>query len=490
MSGWFQVDKKGLAKLMEGRGKEFILYELLQNAWDTDAKEVQVSLCRIPSTRFVELRVADDDPNGFDDLVESYTLFAESKKKTNPEKRGRFNLGEKLVLALSIWAQITSTKGTIIFEENKPIQRKRKGSESGSEILCHIKMTLLEMEHILACAHNMIPPEGCETFINRKKLVPPKLVTSEEVTLPTIIADEEGVLRPTKRKTKVNVYEPREGEEGTIYEMGIPIVKTGDKYHADIQQKVPLTMDRENVTPSYLKLIRTTVLNATHDLIDDKEASEPWVRDACTHKDVTAESIQSVKNKRFGEDAVAYDPSDIEANKIAMSQGRQVIYGGALSSAEWGNYKRHEAVLPAGKVTPSPKPFSPDGEPLKMLDPEHWTQDVRDVYAYIKQIARELLRQEVSVQIANDRGWPFDAAYGDGRLVLNSISLRSRGWFNVENVGHLIKINKLLIHEFAHDRVSDHLSNKFHDECCRLGAALTEIALKKPEIFAFCKKLN
>src|SRR3954471_7125289 len=32
--GWFEVDKQGLAKILERKGKEFALLELIQNAWD------------------------------------------------------------------------------------------------------------------------------------------------------------------------------------------------------------------------------------------------------------------------------------------------------------------------------------------------------------------------------------------------------------------------------------------------------------------------
>jgi hypothetical protein len=36
---WFDVDKQGLAKLLERRGKAFAIMELIQNAWDTNAKK-------------------------------------------------------------------------------------------------------------------------------------------------------------------------------------------------------------------------------------------------------------------------------------------------------------------------------------------------------------------------------------------------------------------------------------------------------------------
>ena len=97
MNNWFDVDKAGLAKLMAGRPKAFIVFELLQNAWDQNITEVDVTIESVPGTRNAQIAVIDDAPDGFADLRDAYTLFAESRKKANAEQRGRFNLGEKLV---------------------------------------------------------------------------------------------------------------------------------------------------------------------------------------------------------------------------------------------------------------------------------------------------------------------------------------------------------------------------------------------------------
>src|SRR5580698_7318810 len=111
----FEVDKKGLAKLIERRGIAFVGYELVANALDTDARTIEIELTPEPGTAKTRLRVMDDDPNGFNNLAHSYTLFAESEKKGDPTKRGIFNLGEKLVIALADEAKIVSTKGSVTF---------------------------------------------------------------------------------------------------------------------------------------------------------------------------------------------------------------------------------------------------------------------------------------------------------------------------------------------------------------------------------------
>ena len=46
---WFDVDKAGLAALIEARGKSFAVFELLQNALDSNPTHVSIELKPIPS---------------------------------------------------------------------------------------------------------------------------------------------------------------------------------------------------------------------------------------------------------------------------------------------------------------------------------------------------------------------------------------------------------------------------------------------------------
>ena len=87
---WFEVDKEGLGKLLERKGKKFIIYELVQNAWDQDITAVDINLTRVDGKRQAEVTVQDDDPAGFADLAHAYTMFAESQKKTD-SRSDRFN---------------------------------------------------------------------------------------------------------------------------------------------------------------------------------------------------------------------------------------------------------------------------------------------------------------------------------------------------------------------------------------------------------------
>src|SRR5271157_936605 len=104
---WFNVDKAGLGKQAEEQGKGRLVGELIQNALDEPGvTKIDVKLAMVPGQALADLTVEDDAPAGFVDVSHAYTLFATSNKRGNPEQRGQFNLGEKLVLAVCVRASI------------------------------------------------------------------------------------------------------------------------------------------------------------------------------------------------------------------------------------------------------------------------------------------------------------------------------------------------------------------------------------------------
>jgi hypothetical protein len=469
MTNWFEVNKQGLAKLLERRGKEFVLYELIQNAWDQNVKGVNVTLKPIEGQPYCTLVVTDDDPEGFKDLSHAFTLFAESTKKGDAEKRGRFNLGEKLVLALCRSAEILTTTGGVRFDADGRTATRQK-TNMGSMFRGEIRMTREEYAEVCEKVKTLLPPAGIDTYFNAKLLEQRAAVALADVSLPTEIANEEGVLRRTRRNTTIAIFEPRAGETAMLYEMGIPVVETGDKYHVNVYQKVPLNMDRDNVTPAYLREIRTAVLNATaqklspSDLLNDR-----WIRDGAADETVDGDAMARVMDLRFGPKRVIYDPSDLEANKTAVSQGYTVIHGSMLSGAEWDNVKRLELAKPAGQVTPTPKPFDPNGRKLKVIPPEEWDFKLRRRVEAVKFLAKRLMYADISVVIANDSEWGFVGAYGreDQRLTVNLAKIPR---FATEDRISEATL-EFLLHEFGH-QFGGHLDAEYHDAICRLGARL------------------
>lgn len=240
---WLTVDRKGLKELVAGRPAWYAVAELLQNAWDEDSTEVHVTLEKVAGRPAACLTVTDDNPEGFKDITHAFTLFARSDKRSNPTKRGRFNLGEKLVLARCLRAEITTTKGTIVFHPNGTRSHKRKKLDKGTTFYGDIRMNQVEYDEACAAVSMLQPP--IPTYFNGELFKARPVLKSFEASLNTLISDNEGVLRTTTRKTDVHIYAVAENEVAHIYELGIPVVETGDAFHVDVQQKVPLNMDRD-----------------------------------------------------------------------------------------------------------------------------------------------------------------------------------------------------------------------------------------------------
>lgn len=463
---WFAVDKDGLARLMERKGKASVILELLQNSWDeTGTTEVDVRLEAHDLRGHSLLTVTDNAPNGFSDLTHAFTLFAPSKKVHDATKAGRFNMGDKQVLALCRTATVVSTRGGYEFTQGgrRALRRRR---EAGSEFTAVIRLNAAERDEVAALIATLIPPAGITTTFNGAPLVRREPVREFTTTLRTEIADDDGVLRPTRRQTQVRLYDPAGVETPHIYELGIPVVEHDGRWHIDIGQKVPLSFERNNVTPAYLRELRVAVLNATADLLTSEDTATTWVKDAASDTRADAAAVEQVVTKRFGAKAVAYDPSDPEANAEAVLQGYTLVHGRTLSKDEWAQARRAGALKPAGQVTPSRKAkFAADGKPPTPR--ENWTPGMERVAIYATALAKDLLGVDLDVQFHSTPQY-FAAAFGDTQLTFNMMRLGHR-WFNEPDPQ---AVDALLIHEFAHHRVSDHLSEAFHDECCRLGAAL------------------
>ncbi|MFC1601277.1 hypothetical protein ACFL34_02910 [Candidatus Sumerlaeota bacterium] len=488
MNSRLEVDEKGLAKILERKGKPFILHELIQNAWDQNITEVDVSLSPVNGKRQATVIVEDNDPEGFADLTHAYTLFAESNKKGDPEKRGRFNIGDKLVLAVSEEAEISTTKGTILFDRGGRHQKRRR-RERGSRIQVTIKMTRADIEDCQEAIRLLIPPDDIETRYNGELLHRPELLETIEETLPTIICDDDGNLRESKRKAIIEVFEPSSGDEHRfIYEMGIPVVETDIPYHINVGQKIPLNMDRDNVRPAYAKTLKAIVLNATAHLLDEEESSASWVSEALGDNRCEAKTAKAIVNTRFGEDAVINDPNDPEAAHRATAMGHQVIFGGALSKEAWAKVRESKAMQTTSDVAGTESAFSRNGEgkTLNTIPEREWSEGMKQIVEFAKTTAEKILGHPIAVTIANERLWRARAAFDGAKLIVNY----GRVGPKLFNNGITESVLQLLIHEFAHDYERNHLSDDFHRATCRVGAAMAMLAVKHPDFFKAANRLT
>lgn len=484
---WFDVDRKGLSKIIERRGKIALIFELVANALDADGvTRVEVILEPEEGVPHATVVVRDDAPEGFTDLTHAWTLFAESSRKAYPQKRGRFNLGEKLVLALCTEASIISVKGAVMFDaRGRTSMRGRR--ERGTEFMGIARITRAELAEIKAGLRRIIPPPGVTILVNGEALPPRVPIKSFEATLPTEIADEEGILRRSARKTTVHVYEPLPGEPPMLHELGMPVVETGDKWDVSIEQKTVLNMDRDNVTPGYLRDVRTFVVNALHEQLTEDDGNATFVNEALGDEDVAPEAAQKALDLKFTKKRAIWDPSDPEANMNLESQGYTLIKGGQLTKEQWANAKKHDPkLLPAGRIAPTKKAlFSPDGED-HWVPKDKWSPAMHKVVEYTAFVGRELLDRLVTVGVISNVTASWAACFGDQGLVFN-LGRLGHAFFEECAKGPSDQLNALIIHELGHGMPggSNHLASEYHEGLCELGARFGRLALKHPEKFSW-----
>ena len=481
-----EVDRKGLAKQLANRPKAFILFELIQNAWDESVTKVTVTAEMLPGRPVCAVTVIDDSPEGFEDLKSVYTLFRASKKAPDPTKRGRFELGEKLVIAYCQQLKLETTKGTVVIEGNERTVHPRKKLDAGTRIYAEFKMTRPDYDEMMQMVWMLTPPEDITTTINGEELKPRRIMFEPETVLHTVYADDEGNLKPTARKTTVRAYRVRANEKAHIFEMGIPIVETGDTWHYDVQQRVPMNWDRNAVAPSFLQSVRVAVMNEGHDFLSEEDVSQPWVNRALGDDRIEEPAFKQTVIQRYGENAVAYDPSDPEGSKISMSEGRQVVHGGSETKGFWENNRRFGALPAAGKVTPGPKTgHSPDGDPENELSQDKWTGGMRDIASWVDTLGWKLLDRQVSCRMVSEPTALQCNAYWEDKtstLTFNYGKLGKR-WFNRGKTD--ADVLRLIIHELAHTFSGDHLTREYHDGLTKLGVKLAKLALAEPELFRY-----
>jgi hypothetical protein len=479
MSNLFEVDIKGFRQTLVDDAPR-ILCEPISNAFDTEATEVTVSFSWTngQATYFVK----DNDLEGFTNLADAWTLFAPSTRSGDAHKRGRFGYGEKEFIAICYpgEVEIRSTMGTVYFKGN---ERTRSGKKmtSGSTVMARFRLTKAEADAFADRLASILVPEGLNfslmVDIPGHRLAAPaearKPLKTVTATLATVNVDDDGNLRPTRRSTTVDIVEVLPHETPTIYELGMPVVAHDGRFHVNVHQKVPLNKDRDNVPPAYLRSLRELVLNNTYEFLSVTDAKSAWVTEALPK--ASSEALQTVVHAIHGKNAVIADPSNPEATKKAVEEGRVVVHGRQFTPETWKAIKANNIMRPAGQVIATNPVSSPDGKPPIPVD--KWTPRMHQLAAYAKAVSLHLIGREGDVEFQslalvpqnNGASRRIPAWYGSSHTLTINLGVLGKHWPDKVSQEDL---DSLLIHEFSHSRASDHYSEDFHETCCAFGAKL------------------
>lgn len=483
------VDLDGLARQWAHKPKHFIADELISNAADMPGTtSIVVTIKPLQGSRNYSIVVEDNHPTGVSDIDALTVMFVDSEKKDKAAVSGRFNIGEKLVLAFSKYFRLDSTSGGIEMD-GEDFKRLRTKTAQGTRVECHVQMTREEAEAIIKHCEMIIPRTGQKVFINGCDLgtaLPRSIlaqVKAEKLPIPlarTMHADMEIVYRDAM----VNIYEPKDGETPMLYELGIPVCPSEGKYHYDVQQKVPLPWDRDNVPAAYLRALHAVCLNALASTLSQEDMTTAWAKQATEDKRVEPEAVKEYMEKKHGKDAVRFDPSDPESARTAMAAGKPVIYGGSESSVTWEKATEAGATPKASVQFGTPKPYGDEGKPVTFYEDAELTSSMKDFRNFAFFLAKELMGVTVQIKFVRERNKDFRACYNKGMLgrsVHFFVGHPNMGkkWF--ENFVRQDVLN-LLIHEFGHE-YGGHLTEAFDDGMSGLGSKLTMLALSKPELF-------
>ncbi len=478
-NSWLEVDKNGLKQTLKRKGISWAILELAQNSWDEDSTRVDITLTK-PVNGKSTLTCRDNAPKGYADLNTSFVMFAPSYKKGDADKRGRFNIGEKLVLALCHEASITSTSGQVLFEANGKRRLTKKTTKAGSEFRGVLDVTDEEYADVEKVVGQILCP--IPTYFNGKEIAPREPLRKFKAVLPTEIADGQGVPRKRDRETQIRLYKVLDGEVPTIYEKGLPIVGLagGIKWHVDVQQKVPLSYDRDNITPSYARDVYTVVLKEMVDYVETAtEAAATWVPTAIGNTDaMTKEVVDKVLDKRYGEKRASVDPSDKGSKNEAASRGYTVVHGGSLTKEEWNSVKEFQSMPTTSEVAPTDYN---NAIPAKVHKPEEYTSAMKLYEQLIVDLSPILIGRSVTVSYIEDsdigfqgctKRWKKDSYVFEINLAFHNIDDPQENY-------------ELLLHEMAHHREqsNDHLNHAFYEALNELGARLAQLALKQPDLF-------
>lgn len=465
MNNWFNVDTEGLKALQKGKPKTFIVRELVQNTWDENITTCEIKIersCKKDDTLTVV--VQDDSPEGFKNITDAYTLFRDTSKRKDAEKRGRYNLGDKQVIAICDSATIMSTKGTIHFDKEGRTESETH-TEHGTIVTIDLPGTKKECEEMIEYARALLVPPKIKFVVNGE-VIPARVPYKKfDATLLTEIQTN-GFMKTSKRKTTVHLIKEASPK---LYEMGLPVMDIDCQYGLDVQQKVPLSFDRDSVNQAFLKDLYMETLNHIYMEITPEHSSDSWIRLGMSGKGILPVAIKQILVARYGEKFLVANRFDKNSIDEATARGYRVIAGSELSKEEWANIRENQLMASTSDL------FGMDIlEAAPIVEPD---VNQKAAAEYAKRIAKRFLHCDITVKFVKGLANMPIAQYGKHCLTFNVSRLG--GFFNKPIS---VATTDLVLHELGHE-AGNHTEHEYHSLLTRLGAELTMLALTEPGFF-------
>jgi len=469
---WFEVDRRGYSNLMKGREPWRLFLEPVSNAFDAEAKNVNVTISR--KTHSLVEFVCEDNGEGFTNIRLAYTFYADTDRRTKPCKRGRFTVGEKSFFSICEEGMIETGDKRVTFDDKGRHTGNLRNPRVGCLVRALVKLDSANEKSLSDRLKDIIVPDGVRLAINGIPVAQRRPHKSFHAILHSPIKLEDGSFRNRARETEVRLYDPRDSagkaQDPYLYELGIPVQRLHCPYHVNIMQKIPLAQERDMVSEKFLQTVYAEVLNAVVSELPPENSSETWVRTAVSSPRCKDETVVQVRDKRFGEKAVLWS-SDTEANEKALAEGYQIIHPRTLGEEERSRFEQLG-------LEHSTDVFGRTPAPADYVEPD---EDMTRVAEYAMVLARELIGKEISVSFFKQFDNPSAAEYGCGELSFN-ISRLGYAWFRQ---GITPEVTALIVHELAHEASDPDYAHGhvYVNRLAKLAGMLPFLATKKPQLF-------
>ena len=354
----FAVSHLGMREIHGDRPPWQLVKELIQNVFDEApaAGECHVTLQASPQEPELTLLEVTDDGPGFADIADAWTLLKPTPKRMDPNKRGRFNLGEKEVLSVALEARVETAGHTVDFPRLGSRLHAPNTRERGTCLTALMPWNAAQRMELQARLRRFRPTD-CRLFINGREVPPRTPVKTWPANLPTVLQAGPGEpLRRTTRNTTLHFLEPEEFESGWLYEMGIPIQPIACQWDIDVQQKVPMPPNRDTVGEAYLQDIYAETLNAFQQDLAPEQFGAAWIDTAIEDARVQPTAVRQLVKGRYGDRPVFTGP-DRDANLHAAEAGHSLIHPNSLSATERERFKQDAQVPTARQLYGRPQGF-------------------------------------------------------------------------------------------------------------------------------------
>ncbi len=463
---------------------ERIVLELISNVFDEGVPNCTavVENIDLPAGKFTKVTVEDDSPEGFRNLADAFTLFGSTKKRSDATVRGRFNYGEKIAIARSHSARVSSTKGEIIFDQNGRRESEAKREKGTVVELIMPRWTAEEMNGALSFLRRIHPPKKTRTTINGAELVAPKPAVKKVASLPTelitVLPEGAKVFSRTRRNTDVAYY-PKADKKAFLYELGIPVCAIEGEFDIDVGQKIPLSQDRQTVAVSFLQDIYAEALLALGTKIDPKSIGTSMVQLALEDQRIGPDKAVEVIKSIYGEKCLIQVSGQPDSNQEGVRAGFELVSDRTFGATV-------NAKLREGGLQTTYQRFNRDldgtsGERERVgytqLNPDSYTAEQRRFIDYVQFLAGRFFSAETFTVTLGKWSHNDTIAYNSMRHLLS---------FHVDRVKIANPVSgatSVILHELAHARGNQHDGVYDHEYERLVGEAISLLA-REPASFA------